>query len=158
MFLKLKTMIFHHNSIKVKTSLLGSFSGLNREISELNGKGHEPSRAENCSARALAWATSARTHHYRLPLCLCWCKKTFLQNLRDTRGICKIKDQWLANAAMASPKNESGFAIHINDSDQVGSVKVKYLCPCHLLIRGRPAIVCWSKIQTILDYEHECTM
>ena len=76
---------------------------------------------------------------YRLPLCLCWCKKkTFLQNLRDTRGICKIKDQWLADAAMASPKNESGFAIHINDSDQVGSVKVKYLCPCHLRIRGRP--------------------
>ena len=84
--------------------------------------------------------SSARTHHYRLPLCLCWCKKTFLQNLRDTRGICKIKDQWLADAAMASPKNESGFAIHINDSDQVGSVKVKYLCPCHLLIRGRPYI------------------
>ena len=52
----MKTMIFHHNSIKVKTSLLGSFSGLNREISELNAKGHEPSRAENCSARALAWA------------------------------------------------------------------------------------------------------
>ena len=50
---------FYHNSIKVKTSLLGLFSSLNREISELNGKGHEPSRAENCSAQA----SSAQTHH-----------------------------------------------------------------------------------------------
>ena len=40
------------------------FSSLNREIPELEGKGHEPSRAENCSARALARASSARAHHY----------------------------------------------------------------------------------------------
>ena len=33
-------------------------------ISELKGKGHEPSRAENSSARATAWASSARAHHY----------------------------------------------------------------------------------------------
>ena len=37
---------FHYNLIKVKTSQLGLFSSLNREISELNGKGHELSRAE----------------------------------------------------------------------------------------------------------------
>jgi hypothetical protein len=36
---------------------------LNREISELKGKGHEPSRAENSSARATAQASSARAHH-----------------------------------------------------------------------------------------------
>ena len=42
------------------------FSSLSREIPELEGKGHEPSRAENCSARALARASSARAHHYQL--------------------------------------------------------------------------------------------
>ena len=40
------------------------FSSLHREISELKGKGHEPSRAENSSARAMARASSARAHHY----------------------------------------------------------------------------------------------
>ena len=44
---------------------------LNREISELNGKGHEPSRAENCSARA----SSARTHHSSRKFVYLWkCK------------------------------------------------------------------------------------
>jgi hypothetical protein len=33
-------------------------------IFELKGKGHEPSRAENSSARATAQASSARAHHY----------------------------------------------------------------------------------------------
>ena len=42
----MKTIIFHNNSIKVKTNLLGSFSSLNTEISKLNGKGHDPSQAE----------------------------------------------------------------------------------------------------------------
>ena len=32
-------------------------------IFELTGKGHEPSRAENPSARVMARASSARTHH-----------------------------------------------------------------------------------------------
>ena len=32
-------------------------------IFELKGKGHEPSRAENHSARAMAQASFARTHH-----------------------------------------------------------------------------------------------
>ena len=32
-------------------------------ISELAKKGHEPSRAENPSARAMARASSARAHH-----------------------------------------------------------------------------------------------
>ena len=32
---------------------------------QLNEKGHEPSRAENSSSRAMARASSARTHHYR---------------------------------------------------------------------------------------------
>ena len=31
--------------------------------SELKQKGHEPSRAENLSAQAMARASSARTHH-----------------------------------------------------------------------------------------------
>ena len=31
--------------------------------SELNQKGHKPSRAENSSARAMARASSARAHH-----------------------------------------------------------------------------------------------
>ena len=31
--------------------------------SELKEKGHEPSRAENLSARAMARASSARAHH-----------------------------------------------------------------------------------------------
>ena len=39
---------------------------LNREILKLEEKGHKPSQAENCSARALAWASSARAHHYYL--------------------------------------------------------------------------------------------
>ena len=30
---------------------------------ELNGNGHEPSQAENPSARATAWASSVWTHH-----------------------------------------------------------------------------------------------
>ena len=34
--------------------------------SELKQKGHEPSRAENPSARAMARASSARAHHYKL--------------------------------------------------------------------------------------------
>ena len=34
--------------------------------SELKEKGHEPSRAENPSAQAMARASSARTHHYIL--------------------------------------------------------------------------------------------
>ena len=41
------------------------FSDLRAEKnkSELNQKGHEPSRAENTSVRAMARASSARTHH-----------------------------------------------------------------------------------------------
>ena len=37
-------------------------------ISELKGKGHEPSQAENSSAQATARASSARAHHYHLEL------------------------------------------------------------------------------------------
>ena len=59
-FLKLNIMIFHHNLIIVKTSLVGWFSSLNREIFVLNW-------AENPSAQALAWVSSAWTHHYYLP-------------------------------------------------------------------------------------------
>ena len=46
-----------------KSLVFCRFLSLNGEISELEGKGHEPSRAENCSARALARASSARAHH-----------------------------------------------------------------------------------------------
>ena len=48
------------------------FSSLNREIPKLGGKGHEPSRAENSSARVLAWASSARAHHYYLGIMWKW--------------------------------------------------------------------------------------
>ena len=52
------------NTILVATNQdVGQFSSLNRENPELEGKGHEPSRAENCSARALAQPSLARTHH-----------------------------------------------------------------------------------------------
>ena len=36
-------------------------------ISSRSEKGHEPSLAENPSARATARASSARTHHYYIP-------------------------------------------------------------------------------------------
>ena len=52
------------NTILVATNQdVGQFLSLNRENPELEGKGAEPSRAENCSARALARASSARAHH-----------------------------------------------------------------------------------------------
>ena len=50
---------FYYNSM----SIWLIFEPFNREISKLNEKGHEPSQAENCSARVLAQASSARTHH-----------------------------------------------------------------------------------------------
>ena len=37
-------------------------------ISKLKGKGHEPSQAENSSARATAQASLAWAHHYYSPL------------------------------------------------------------------------------------------
>ena len=43
------------------------FSSLHREIYDLKGKGHEPSRAENSSARATARVSSVRAHHYLPP-------------------------------------------------------------------------------------------
>ena len=35
-----------------------------KKIFELNGKGHEPSQAENTSAQVMAQACSAWTHYY----------------------------------------------------------------------------------------------
>ena len=45
--MKLRTIIFIIIFKQNKHQLIVQFSSLNREISELNGKGHEPSRAEN---------------------------------------------------------------------------------------------------------------
>ena len=44
-------VLTHMHSNGLGTQVFCQFSSLNREISELKGKGHEPSRAENSSAR-----------------------------------------------------------------------------------------------------------
>ena len=59
-FLKWNIMIFHHDSIIVKTSLLGWFSSLSRKIFKLNGKGHKPSRAELKIVQLKPWLKLAR--------------------------------------------------------------------------------------------------
>ena len=59
-FLKLNVMIFHHNSIIVKTCLVGWLSSLNREIFVLNWKGQKPSRVELTILQLKPWFESAR--------------------------------------------------------------------------------------------------
>ena len=53
--------------------------------SELKEKGHEPSRAENPSARAMARASSARAHHYRFYILnvIFFTEKNFLEKDQD---------------------------------------------------------------------------
>ena len=68
----------------------------------MNGKGHEPSQAENCSARALAWASSARTHYILeirealeiqklLNLCYVFAQKSVTQNSNTYSQTWQIK-------------------------------------------------------------------
>ena len=63
---KLCTFMLHKCKKKSKSKfrlIFGQFL-----ISSWSKKGHEPSRAENPSARAMARASLARTHHYSLCL------------------------------------------------------------------------------------------
>ena len=53
-------IINHKNKIEILARFRPIFNF------ELNGKGQEPSRAENPSAQAMAQASSARTHHYTI--------------------------------------------------------------------------------------------
>ena len=57
-------MIIQNNEIKILARFWPIFGF---ELSEKRSRA-EPSRAENPSARALARASSARTHHYNLSI------------------------------------------------------------------------------------------
>ena len=60
----------HDDPIVEEMRLKGQWCKQSYGVFSRMEKGHEPSQDENLSARALARASSARTHHYYLPTTL----------------------------------------------------------------------------------------
>ena len=66
---EIKCQVFK-NAKEIRKEMSGKKKAFRAEKinSELKEKGHEPSRAENLSARAMARASLARAHHYKITI------------------------------------------------------------------------------------------